>query len=456
MNERVTPPVAGEIPATPKLYGLRSPPDDRPQFFRELVTRWGDIVRWRFLFDLYVLNHPEDVKKVLSAPTERFTKGTLDYQILRLSLGQGLVTSDGPLWTHQRKLMQPMFHNRSINPFDEPINRLSAALAARWAQLPTDHTLFMEREMAKLTFEVVGTTLFGTDIEQHSNDIAEVLEAVNVSTQELRSFLLLRFPWLPLPHTRKFHRAIAKLDRIVFGMINARRASGNRQADILDRLLAARDEDTGQGMNEQQIRDEVVTLLLAGHETSSNALAWTFWFLTQHREVEAKLLAELDSVLQGRPATSADLAQLPYLKQVVQESMRLLPPVWAVARLSHEDEVFQGYRIPAGSNILIPIYAIHRHPAFWPDPDRFDPERFSPQRTEPRHSYSYIPFSAGPRTCIGASMAMLEVQLVIANLLPRFRMELAPGARIETAAKVTLTPKYGMPMRLSPRAAAQP
>lgn len=456
MNERTSPPKAREIPSTPKFYGLSSSPDERPQFFRDLVARWGDVVRWRFLFDVYLLNHPEDVKKVLSAPPDRYTKGTLDYRILSLSLGQGLVTSDGPLWAHQRKLMQPMFHNRSINPFDEPINRLTSALAANWAQLPSGHTLFMEREMAKLTFEVVGTTLFGTDIEEHASDIAEVLEAVNVSTQELRSLLLLLFPWLPLPHTRRFHRATAKLDRIVFGMINARRASGIRQDDILDRLLAARDEDSGEGMNEQQIRDEVVTLLLAGHETSSNALAWTFWLLTQHRDVEARLLAELDEVLKGRPAASSDLAQLPYLKQVVQESMRLLPPVWAVARLSHQDEVFQGYRIPAGAYITIPIYAIHRHPEFWPDPDRFDPERFSPQRTEPRHSYSYIPFSAGPRTCIGASMAMLEIQLVVANLLPRFHMDVAPGARIETAAKVTLTPKHGMPMRVTPRAATQP
>lgn len=456
MNERVSSPIPTEAPSTPRFYGLRTAPDDRPRFFQHLTEKWGDVVRWRFLFDVYVLNHPDDVKRVLSAPPERFTKGTTDYRILSLSLGRGLVTSDGPLWAHQRKLMQPMFHNRSINPFDEPINRLTSAMAARWAGLSATDTLFMEREMAQLTFEVVGTTLFGADIKQHAADIAEVLESINVSTQEVRSFLLLMLPWLPLPHTRKFNRALKKLDDIVFGLINARRASGERHDDILDRLLEARDEDSGEGMDEQQIRDEVVTLLLAGHETSSNALAWTFWLLSQHRDVEARLVAELNAVLDGRPAASSDLAQLPYLKQVVQESMRLLPPVWAVARLTHQDEVFQGYRVPAGAYLTIPIFAIHRHPEYWPDPERFDPERFSPHRTEPRHSYSYIPFSAGPRTCIGASMAMLEIQLVIANLLPKFRMEVAPGARIETAAKVTLTPKYGMPMRLTPRAAAQP
>ena len=454
MNERVSPPPVSPPPATPWLHGLRSNPDDRPQFFQDLIQRYGDVVRWRFLFDIFLLNHPDDIKRVLSAPSEKFSKGTLDYRILALSLGNGLVTNDGPHWVYQRKLMQPLFHNRSINPFDEPINRLTNALAERWARLPAGQSVLMEREMGKLTFEAVGTTLFGVDIEQHADEISKVLEVVNVSTQELRSILLLLLPWLPLKHTRASRDAVARLDRIVFGMINARRASSERRDDILDRLLAARDEDTGAGMNEQQIRDEVVTLLLAGHETSSNGLAWTFWMLTQHRDVEARLLEELSSVLNGRPALSSDLAQLPYLKQVVQESMRLLPPVWAIARRSHQDEIFQGHLVPAGAYITIPIYALHRHPEFWPDPERFDPERFNPNRTEPRHSYCYIPFAAGPRTCIGAGMAMLEIQLVIANLLPRFRMEVPPGARIEPAAKVTLTPKFGMPMTVTPRHAA--
>jgi len=455
MNERVSPPPVSPPPATPWLHGLRSNPDDRPQFFQDLIQRYGDVVHWRFLFDVFLLNHPDDIKRVLSAPSEKFSKGTLDYRILALSLGNGLVTNDGPHWVYQRKLMQPLFHNRSINPFDEPINRLTNALAERWVRLPAGQSVLMEREMGKLTFEAVGTTLFGVDIEQHADEISKVLEVVNVSTQELRSILLLLLPWLPLKHTRASRDAVARLDRIVFGMINARRASSERRDDILDRLLAARDEDTGAGMDERQIRDEVVTLLLAGHETSSNGLAWTFWMLTQHRDVEARLLEELSTVLNGRPALSSDLPQLPYLKQVVQESMRLLPPVWAIARKSHQDEIFQGYRVPAGAYITIPIYALHRHPEFWPDPERFDPERFNPNRTEPRHSYCYIPFAAGPRTCIGAGMAMLEIQLVIANLLPRFRMDVAPGARIEPAAKVTLTPKFGMPMIVTPRQATE-
>lgn len=452
MNEHAK--VALPVPSTAWMYGLRSRPDERPRFFQQLIERFGDVLRWRFLFDIYVINHPDDVKRVLSAGSDRFSKDTIDYKVLSLSLGKGLVTNDGASWAFQRKLMQPMFHNRVINPFDVPINQLTNALAERWLTRPFDQTLQMEKEMGKLTFEVVGMTLFGVDIERHAGEISKVLEVINVSTQQLGPILAAQLPWLPLPYTRAAREAVATLDRIVYGLINARRASGERREDILDRLLAVRDDDSGQGMGEQQVRDEVVTLLLAGHETSSNALAWTFWLLTRHRDVEARLLEELHTVLGGRPATSADLTRLPYLKQVVQESMRVLPPVWAIARRSQQDETFHGFHVPKGSYLTILPYTLHRHPDYWPDPERFDPERFNPNRTEPRHSYSYIPFAAGPRTCIGAGMAMLEIQLVVANLLPRFHMAVAPGARIETAARVTLTPKFGMPMRVTPRTAA--
>ena len=445
--------LAPTAPVTPWMYGLRAYQRDQPRFFQHLVERYGDVVHWRALLDIYVINHPEDVKRVLSAPSARFSKDTIDYRILAASLGRGLVTNDGAPWAQQRKLMQPMFHNRAIHPFDEPINRLTDALAERWSTLPAGQVVMVEREMGKLAFEIVGTTLFGTDIEQHAAEISEVLEVINVPTHELRSLLLVLAPWLPTGHRRRLRLAIARLDRVVFGLINGRRASGAQREDILERLLAVRDEESGAGMSEQQIRDEVVTLLLAGHETSSNALAWTFYLLTQHREVEAKLLAELALVLAGRPATSADLAQLPYLKQVVQESLRILPPVWAIARRSHQAEVFQGHHVPAGAYLIMLPFTLHRHPEFWPEPERFDPERFDPNSGQSRHSYSYLPFAAGPRTCIGAGMAMLEIQLVLANLLPRFHLAVAPGRRIETVAKVTLSPKYGMPMIITPRAA---
>ena len=453
MNERHQPvehAVAPPPPTTPLLYGLLDYQKNSLGFLEHLIERYGDVLRWRMPITIHIVNHPDDVKRVLSAPSERFSKQTIDYKILSGSLGKGLVTSDGAAWARQRRLMQPMFNNRAINPFDEPINALTDELAARWSQLAAGTTVALEQEMSTLTFKVVGTTLFGVDVDPYVQEIAEILEVINISTHELRALLTL-IPWLPTPHNRRSHDAVRRLDRIVYGLINARRASGEQRNDILDRLLAARDEVDGTGMDEKQIRDEVVTLLLAGHETSANALLWTFEQIARYPAVEARLLAELQTELQGRPALSADLARLPYLKQVVQETMRLRPPVWAIARRSHQDEIFQGCRVAAGAYLMIMPYMLHRHRDFWPDPLVFDPERFNPRRTENRHSYCYIPFAAGPRTCIGAGMAMLEIQLVLANLLQRFKVTPVPGHPIEPAAKVTLKPRYGMPVTVTPR-----
>lgn len=453
MNERnpaLAAAVAPPPPTTPLWYGLRDYQKDSLGFLEHLIERYGDVVRWRVPITIHIINHPDDVKRVLSAPSERFSKQTIDYRILSRSLGQGLVTNDGESWARQRKLMQPMFHNRAINPFDTQINRLTNALAEQWSRLPAGQVVALDDAMSKLTFEVVGATLFGVDVEPLAREINEILDVINISTHELRALLTL-IPWLPTPHNRRSRTAIDRLDRIVYGLIDARRRSGGQRDDILDRLLAARDEDDGTGMSERQVRDEVVTLLLAGHETSSNALLWTFHLLSEHPEVEARLLEELRSELRGEPATSADLARLPYLKQVVQESMRVRPPVWAIARRSHQDEVFQGYRVEAGAYLMIMPWMLHRHRDFWPEPLKFDPERFSPKRTEARHSYCYIPFAAGPRTCIGAGMAMLEIQLVLANLLQRFVVRPLPGHPIVPAARVTLMPKFGMPVTVTPR-----
>ena len=454
MNERHLPVEAAAAPpppTTPLLYGLRDYQKNSLSFLEHLVDRYGDVVKWRMPITIHIVNHPDDVKRVLSAPSERFSKQTIDYRILSGSLGKGLVTNDGASWARQRRLMQPMFHNRAINPFDGPINAHTADMLERWAALPPGHRLALEQEMSTLTFKVVGTTLFGVDVEPYTQEIAEILEVINISTHELRALLTL-VPWLPTPHNRRAHDAVRRLDRIVYGLIDARRRSGERRDDILDRLLAARDEEDGTGMDEKQIRDEVVTLLLAGHETSANALLWTFEQLASHPEVKARLLEELTTELKGAPATSADLARLPYLKQVVQETMRVRPPVWAIARRSHQDEVMQGYRVPAGAYLMIMPYMLHRHRDFWPEPLRFDPERFSPKRTDNRHSYCYIPFAAGPRTCIGAGMAMLEIQLVLARLLPLFRVRPVPDHPVVPLASVTYRPRFGIRATVEPRA----
>lgn len=436
-------------PRVPLAAGWRALRQSPPEALLHLAATYGDVVRWRGVMLIYAICNPEYARQVLTQAWPRYTKNTLDYRVIARTLGNGLVTNDGPDWARQRRLMQPVFANRNIGSFDTVINEMTAALAERWARTPAGETVWLDRDMSRVTFQVVSRTLFGAAIDEVADEMVGILDIVNQHPLRLTALATL-LPWLPVPSNRRFLRIKRRLDGIVDGLVDAHRGrEGGR--DIVDRLLAARDEDTGEGMSEVQIRDEIITLMLAGHETSATALTWTFHLLAQHPEVEARLVAELDSVLGGRPATSADLARLPYLKQVVQESMRLYPPVWGIARRLTEETEFGGYRIPADSYIAITIYALHRHPQYWPEPERFDPERFAPQRGEGRHSYCYLPFSAGPRACIGAGMSMLEIQLVLAQLLQRFKVHPRPGHAVVPQAVVTLKTRYGLPVTLTPR-----
>ncbi|MGE3771750.1 MAG: cytochrome P450 [Gammaproteobacteria bacterium] len=429
------------------LAGYRRNP---ATYFTALAREYGDVLRWRGLMDIYLLNDPEDVRRVMTQAWPQFTKDNIDYRVLRITMGNGLVTNDGPDWARQRRLMQPMFHNRIVNAFDGAINACTEALVARWRARGADEAFALDRDLSRLTFQVVGATLFGADIDAHADEVAAMLDVMNVNPKTVRA-LLTQWPWLPTRGNREFARHLATLDRIVYGLIAARRAGGEERRDLLGLLLAARDADTGEAMAEQQVRDEVVTLMLAGHETSATALGWTFHLLAQHPEVEAALVDELARELGGRPAQAGDLARLPYLKQVVQESMRVYPPVWGLSRAMAADCEFGGYRIPRGAYVAILPYALHRHPAHWSDPERFDPSRFGPQRSESRHSYCYLPFAAGPRTCIGAGMAMLEIQLVLARLLPLFRVRPVPGHPVVPLASVTYRPRFGLRATVVPR-----
>ena len=441
---------------------LRHPPTT-PRFHRfgrvyaaahlgmhDLLREYGDFMCWRGLIDVYLVNHPDYLRPVLAQGYKRFSKRTIDYLVLAQVMGNGLVSNDGPHWVKQRRLMQPMFASRNVNRFDETINSLTSTMMDHWQARTGGEAFHVDREMHRLAFRIVGATLFGSDIERHSEEVARILEVVNLRPQELRALMTLH-SWIPTPYNLKWKRAKKRLDGIVYAMIEARRRAGAGESDLLDRLLAARDEETGEGMDETQMRDEVVTLLLAGHETSANALTWTLYLLDANPAVEARLAEELAARLNGAPATAADLPRIPYLKQVVQESIRLYPPVWAYARRSEHEVEFGGYLLPADSYVGVVPWALHRHPDFWPDAERFDPDRFAPKQGEGRHSYCYLPFAAGPRTCIGAGFAMLETQLVLAQILQRFRVRVVPGHPIEALAKVTLKPRHGMPVTLERR-----
>lgn len=439
------------LPPGPPLWsGIREYWQGPPQYFEKLAQTYGDVVRWRGMFTLYTINNPDDVRQILTQDYPRFIKNTIDYRVIAQSLGQGLVTSEGALWQQQRKLMQPMFTNRTVNGFDSIINTMTAQMLQRWEQQPADTIVWLDREMGHIAFQIVSRALFSADIDHCSDDMVEILKVINTNSQTLRAMLRL-FPWLPVPSNRHFLRKKKQLDQIVLKLIEQRRKQGVGDNDMLDRLLAVRDEETGQGMSETQLRDEIVTLLLAGHETTGTAIAWTLYLLSQHPHIEAQLVAELTSVLSGAPATSSDLARLPYLKQVMQESLRLYPPIWAIARQNTGKLELGGYCIPPESYLVMPIYGLHRHPDYWLDAEKFDPDRFAPQRAASRHSYCYLPFSAGPRTCIGANMAMLEIQLVLAQVLQRFRVMPVAGHPVEPVAEITFKPRYGLAVKVDAR-----
>ncbi len=439
-----------QLPTTRRFYRLRQVSRNPHIVMHEMLREYGDLVRWRGVFDICLVNHPDLIRPVLTQDYRHFSKNTTHYRMLRQVMGNGLVTNDGADWVRQRRLIQPAFASRRLARFDQTINALTSSLLARWDAHGSTEVVRLDREMSELTFDIVGETLFGRDIKEHAREMARILDVVNLSSNDLRSVLTL-YPWIPTPYNRKWKRAMKRLDGIVFGLMGERGPHGDGSGDLLGRLFAARDEETGEGMDDRQIRDEVVTLILAGHETSAMALSWTLYLLAIHPDIEERLVEHLGANLHGAPATTEDLPRLPYLKQVVQESMRIYPPVWGYVRRAERETQLGDYVLPAKTWVGVVTWALHRHPEFWPDPERFDPDRFAPERAEERNFFAYLPFAAGPRTCIGAGMAMLETQLILAQIVPRFRMRVVPGHPIETQAVVTLKPRHGIPVTLTRR-----
>ena len=380
-----------------------------------LLRTYGDFMRWRGFQDVYVVNHPDFIRPVLTRDYRHFSKRVIDYRVLAQVMGKGLVTNDGPGWVRQRALMQPMFGKRRVNGFDSTINALTSSVMDEWEARVGGDPVRIDREMSRLTFGIVGATLFGSDLERLAAEVAEILDVANMHPLEIRGLMTL-WPWVPTPHNLKWKRALRRLDRIVYGMIEARRRRGVGGDDILDYLIGALDEERGEGMDERQMRDEVVTLMLAGHETSANALAWTLYLLGKHPDVETRLHRDPgEATLDGAAATADDLPRIPYLKQVVQESMRLYPPVWAYARRAEQEEEFNGLpaarqRLRRGRTLCAaPAPGVLGRPgALRPGPVRTEPRRSTPSLLVPalcrraaglhrrRHGHAGNPVGAGP------------------------------------------------------------
>jgi cytochrome P450 len=444
------PPGPRGLPIAGSLLDYRRAP---LRFLTGVARDFGDIATIRFgPFKSVLLSHPDLVKEMLVTQNRRFHQGPAHVFLAR-ALGRGLLTSENPLHLRQRRLMQPAFHHQRVAGYGAVMAAYGAQTSDRWRD---GASLDVAQEMMRLALAIVGTTLFGTDITTDASLIGRASGVVNAyasdrSTQ-ITGPLLDR---LPLPRTRRFYRAKAHLDAFIYELIAARRASGRDHGDLLSMLLDVRDED-GNGMPTEQIRDEAVTLLLAGHETTANALTWTWYLLSQHPAVEAKLHAELDAVLAGRLPAADDLAGLPYTEMVISESLRLYPPAWGTSKLLIEDWSIGRYMLPKGTIVSTVSYLIHRDGRFWSEPERFRPERWTPEAKAARPRFAYFPFGGGPRQCIGEPFAWMEAILLLATIAQRWRLRLEPGHPVVPDPLITLRPRYGMRMVVERRTVAPP
>lgn len=417
-------------------------------FLLDAGRRHGDVVGFRIgPFRAALLRHPDAIKHVLVDNNHNYDKATRGYDVLRQFLGNGLLTSNGDFWRRQRRIAQPAFHRRRIEGFAETMVSDTLDMLRRWDELAAlGNTVDLAHEMMSLTLRIVGKTLLSTDVHDTADQVGNAVTVLNEwADGAIDSLLPIGFP---TPATLRARDASRKLDRII-GEIIARRRAGEHAEDLLGMLMEAKDAETGESMTDKQLRDEVMTMFLAGHETTANALAWTFYLLSTHPDIERRVRAELDGVLGGAPPTMSDLPRLPYLLQVIKETMRLYPPAWMIDRHTIADDEILGYRIRKGTLVLVSPYVTHRHPEYWPNPEGFDPERFSPANEEARPRYAYFPFGGGPRQCIGNAFAMMEAQLIVAAVLQRFRPWLVPGHPVAPETLITLRPRWGLRMGLT-------
>ena len=417
------------------------------EFLTDVARTYGDAVHFRLgPVHLFFFTHPELVREVLVTRNASFMKG-LALQRTKIVLGEGLLTSEGELHKRQRRLAQPAFHRDRIQRYAEVMVGKAVQARERWRD---GEEIDVAHEMMRLTLAVVAQTLFDADVESEADEIGDAL------TELIHMFPILLHPLsdllikLPLPRVRRFERALARLDRTIYAIIDERRRAGVDRGDLLSMLLLAQDvEGDGGGMSDRQLRDETMTLFLAGHETTANALAWTWYLLARNPEAERELHRELDEVLGGRLPTAEDVPRLQYTEMVFSESMRIYPPAWGIGRYALEDVQIGEWLVPKNSLVLVAQWVTHRDARFWPEPERFDPLRFAPDAKLARPRMSYFPFGAGPRVCIGEPFAWMEGVLLLATLAQRWRF--LRGNDVDPQPLITLRPKQRMSARVARR-----
>ncbi len=439
-------------PGAPLVGALNELRNDQIGFMMRMRRTYGEVVEFPLLMlRMIAVANPEIIQSVLVTHADKIRKSDMDHAVLRQALGNGLLPNEGESHRFQRRLMQPAFHHKRIEGYGETTLRFTEQMLATWRD---GMELDMFEAMTTLTLYVVSKVLYDADVSQDARRVGESVESFsrNGERQYMQGFVLPS--WLPTAENRAIRQAIAHIDSVIVPIIEARRASGDDRGDLLSMLLAAQDEETGAGMSDKQVRDEAVTLFMAGHETTSNALAWTWILLSRNPDAEAKLHAELDSVLGDRPITTADLPRLRYLDWVIKEALRLYPPAWAISwRVPQEDLHINGYTFAKGKLLFISPYVVHRDARWFPDPEAFIPERWADDLEKRIPRYAYFPFGGGPRICIGNSFALMEARLIVGAVAQRYRVMLDPAHRIIPEALITLRPKGRLPMRLSARAA---
>jgi cytochrome P450 len=448
---------------------MKRPPGPKPRFpignmplaspdplavFQRWTREYGDIFYYRAAWiHVYFLNHPDLVEAVLVRNYQNFLKDHV-VRKSRWFFGDGLLTNEGESWLRQRRLSAPAFHRERVASYAKIMTGYTGEMLVTWRD---GETRDVHAEMMRLTLRIVVRALFNVEAEQ----IEAISAAMNIlmnSTTGVRMLLPPVFRYLPTPKMIAFRRAVRKADETVYGIIARRREKETENetdsGDLLSMLMQARDEDGGR-MTDKQLRDEVMTFLLAGHETTALALSWTWHLLGQNPEAEEKLHEELDRVLDGRVPEFSDLQKLPYTERVIKESMRLYPPAWGVARTVNKEFELGGYRIPRGANVVMSTWVMHRDPRYFPEPEKFDPERWLPETAQKLPKFAYFPFGGGPRQCIGAAFAMMEATILLATIAQRFQFCAEPGHVVTPSPSFTLRPKNGIRMRLEKRLAPQ-
>ena len=436
----------------PILGSLSEMGGDMIGFLLESWRRYGDIVRYTAgPMTMHLVAHPDFVKHVFVDNEKNYIKG-FAFRKVRMALGEGLFGTDGSHWKRQRQLLQPPFTPRGVNRFGPAMTAAIAALLASWeGACRRGEALDINQEMMAFAMGVIGRTALSMDIGREARDAAQAFGFI-LDYVSRHSVALIDLPtYIPTADNRRLGEALRTLDVFIDKTLTDRQADPNPPDDLLSTLLNARDADTGEPMSRKQIRDEVLTIFFAGHETTAQALTWSWHLLSQHPEQERRLQEEADRVLAGRLPGAEDAPNLPYARMVVDESMRLYPPVWVSAREVVADDTIGGYHIPKGSLVAISQYVTHRHPAFWAAPDRFDPERFSEARSAGRARFAYFPFGGGPRICLGNSFALLEATMALAAIAARYSLRPVPGQDIRPRMVGTLRPSRPVMMTLQPR-----